>query len=91
MSLDRLCSLVMLSIESLLARKLDFKDLIRDFASKKAGLLVSTAELLVRKAGLLVSKAEQGPVISVKWLWILDHYTHDAHRLRTRLRTRYIS
>lgn len=36
MSQDRLCSLAMLSIESQLARKLDFKDLISDFASKKA-------------------------------------------------------
>lgn len=36
MSQDRLCSLAMLSIESQLARKLDFKDLINDFASKKA-------------------------------------------------------
>ena len=36
MSQDRLCSLAMLSIESQLARKLDFKDLISDFACKKA-------------------------------------------------------
>jgi hypothetical protein len=36
MSQDRLCSLAMLFIESQLARKLDFKDLISDFASKKA-------------------------------------------------------
>lgn len=36
MSQDRLYSLAMLSIESQLARKLDFKDLINDFASKKA-------------------------------------------------------
>lgn len=36
MSRDRLCSLAMLSIESQLAKKLDFKDLINDFASKKA-------------------------------------------------------
>jgi hypothetical protein len=36
MSQDRLCSLSMLSIESQLDRKLDFKDLINDFASKKA-------------------------------------------------------
>lgn len=36
MSQDRLCSLAMLYIESQLARKLDFKDLISNFASKKA-------------------------------------------------------
>lgn len=33
---ERLCSLATLSIESQLARKLDFKDLISDFASEKA-------------------------------------------------------
>ncbi|CAB1429715.1 unnamed protein product [Pleuronectes platessa] len=33
---ERLCSLAMLSIESQLARKLDFKDLISDFAHEKA-------------------------------------------------------
>nr|XP_029476898.1 opsin-5-like [Oncorhynchus nerka] len=36
MSQDRLCSLAMLSIEIQLARNLNFKDLISDFASKKA-------------------------------------------------------
>ena len=36
MSQERLCSLAMLSIESQLARKLDFKDLISDFAHEKA-------------------------------------------------------
>jgi hypothetical protein len=35
MSQDRLNSLALLSIESQLARALDFKDLIRDFANKK--------------------------------------------------------
>ncbi|KAL0189891.1 hypothetical protein M9458_016990, partial [Cirrhinus mrigala] len=35
MSQDRLNSLALLSIESQLARKLDFKDLIKDFATKK--------------------------------------------------------
>ena len=35
MSLDRLSTLALLSIESQLARALDFKDLIRDFANKK--------------------------------------------------------
>ena len=34
-ALDRLNSLALLSIESQLARALDFKDLIRDFANKK--------------------------------------------------------
>jgi hypothetical protein len=34
-TMDRLCSLAMLSIESQLARKLDFKDSMSDFASKK--------------------------------------------------------
>ena len=36
MSPERLCSLAMLSIESQLARKLDFKDLISDIAHEKA-------------------------------------------------------
>lgn len=36
MSQERLCSLAMLSIESQLARKLEFKDLMGDFASRKA-------------------------------------------------------
>lgn len=35
MSQERLCSLAMLSIESELARELDFKDLINDFAAEK--------------------------------------------------------
>lgn len=35
MSQERLNSLALLSIESQLARQLDFKDLIRDFATKK--------------------------------------------------------
>ena len=78
MSQDRLCSLAMLSIESQLARKLNFKDLI--------------SELARLSAGLLVSKAEQGPVITVKWhSFGYGITTHDAHRLRTRQITRYIS
>lgn len=33
---DRLCHLAILSIESKLARKLNFDDLVHDFASRKA-------------------------------------------------------
>lgn len=36
MSQKKLCSLAMISIESQLSRKLDFKDIINDFASQKA-------------------------------------------------------
>lgn len=52
---ERLCSLALLSTESQLAGKLDFKDSISDFASEKARRWAFCD---------FVRKVEQGPMIA---------------------------